>query len=442
MRVALETKEAGALPVELKTALDKFERTVETFRNSNDERIKGIEKKFDDVVKRDEVERITAAVEEAKKEFNEAFAKLQRAGGGESDEAKAEKKLAELGELEAKAWDTYIRKGRLEGDRAFAEAKAAAERLELKDLSTVIAEDGGYMVHPQYEADMIEIIENISDLRPILGQTEIGTRELIVPVDVGGFSAAWITELETRAKTTSGTVQERRFVADEIYAFPRLTQAMLEDAVFDVDAWLMKKVTEAIAREEGKAFINGDGNKKPKGILQQTIVANASWAWGKLGYIATGAAADFAPSYPGASPSTAAANGADCLIDLVYAIDKRFRGNADWVMNKKTLGKVRKLKDGDGQYLFRDALTQSGLITVLLGYPVTEAEDMDDVGANKYPIIFGDFSEGYQVVDRTGITVKRDDITDMGFVKVYVRRRVGGDVADYQALKVLKVAAS
>lgn len=440
MRVALETKDAGALPVELKTALEKFERSVEGFKSSNDERIKGIEKKFDDVVKREEVDRIAAAVEETKKEFNEAFAKLQRSGAGKDDEA--EKKLQQLADAESKAWDTYIRKGRMEGDRAFEEAKSLASKLELKDLSTVIAEDGGYMVHPQYEADMIEIIEQISDLRPILGQTEIGSRELIVPVDTGGWSASWVAELEARSKTTAGTVQERRFVADEIYAFPRLTQVMLEDGVFDVDAWLMKKVTEAIAREEGKAFINGDGNKKPKGILQQTIVANASWSWGKLGYIATGAAADFAPSYPGASPSTAASNGADCLIDLVYAIDKRFRGNADWVMNKKTLGKVRKLKDGDGQYLFRDALTQSGLITVLLGYPVTEAEDMPDVGAGNFPIIFGDFNEGYLVVDRTGITVKRDDITEMGFVKVYVRRRVGGDVADYQALKLLKVAAS
>lgn len=453
----LEHKEAGSLPVEVKQAFDKYQGTVQALLQKNDERVGELAKKLDDVVTREHVERINAAVTELKSSINEEIAALKRAAkasnSGDTDEIDA--KLDHLRRVEAKAFDRWVRTGEQHGLRDAANlaltteykslALEAAGRLgvEIKDLSTVVAQDGGYLVQPQVEMEMIEIIEELSDIRQIAGVMQAESGEVEVPVDKGGFEAAWISELATRTSTVTGTVEKKKFICEEIYALPKVTLKMLEDATrFDVEAWLTKKVTRAIARKEGAAFVSGDGLQKPKGFLSQTIVADSSWAWGKLGYIPTGAASSFAPSYPGASPSTAASNGADALINLVYALPRAYRGNCDWVMNRKTLRDVRKLKDGQGDYLFKDALTQSGIITMLLGYPVLEAEDMPDVGADKFPIAFGDFSEGYQILDRTGMMIKRDDITAPGFVIFHFRRRVGGDVSDYQAIKLLKVAAS
>lgn len=441
--VALETKEAPAVSAEMKAAIERFEKTVVEFKAANDERIKGVEKKFDDVVTNEKVDKINVAIDEFKEAVNKQLAELKRAGAGGGADDDFEKKAYEIQDLELKALDLYVRGDPDEGKRAFALAKKRAEELELKDLSTVIAEDGGYLVRPEYEAEMIEIIEEISDIRNIARVMESGTAEKKIPVDMGGAAAAWTTELATRVKTATATIKERSFVASELYAYNFITETMKEDAEFDIMAWLTTNATQAIARAEGAAFVNGDGVKKPRGFLQQTIVADASWAWGKLGYIASGAAGDFAPAVPGDQLGpTAATNGADCLFDLVHSLPKLYRANGDWVMNRLTLAKVRKLKDAEGNYLFKDQLTQSGFLSMLLGYPITEAEDMPDVAADAYAIAFGDFSRGYLILDRTGISVKRDDITDPEFDKVYLRRRVGGDVADYQAIKLLKFAAS
>lgn len=451
----LETKEAGSLPIEVKDAFDRYQRTIESLRTVNDERIKGIEKKFDDVVTVEKFDRVASALEELKSQINEQIAALQRGAGefDERDEAKA--MINDLRQMERKAFDRWVRRGDAYGlqqaaqvalsdnYRDLAKKMADATGIEIKDLSTVVAQDGGYLVQPQVEMEMIEIIEELSDIRQIAGVMEAQSGEVEVPVDKGGFEAAWVSELAERARTATGQVEKRKFIAEEIYALPKVTLKMLEDATgFDVESWLMKKVTRAIARKEGQAFISGDGNQKPKGFLSQSIVADTSWVWGSLGYRPTGAASGFAPSVPGASPSTPAANGADVLIDLVYSLPRAYRANCDWVMNRKTLRDVRKLKDGDGAYLFKDALTQSGIITMLLGYPVLEAEDMPDIAANTFPIAFGDFQEGYQIIDRTGLMIKRDDVTSPGFVIFHFRRRVGGDVSDFQAIKLLKVATS
>jgi HK97 family phage major capsid protein len=457
---AIEVKDSGTaanLSPEAKAALHSFGQTVEALKASVDEQISGVKRRLDDVVTKEKVDRISDDLTALKAAINEEIAAMKRAnagGGGERDSVSA--KISEIRRAERKGFDQWVRKGDARGLQRAAEmamsaeyqeaAKAVSEHygVEVKDLSTVVAQDGGYLIEPQRELEMIEIIEELSDMRQICNVVPMTTQELEVPVDKGGFEAAWMNELGTRAATTTGTVDKRKFVVEEVYALPKVTLAMLEDSRgFDVESWMTKKVTKAMARKEGQAFINGDGNNKPKGILQQSIVADGSWAWGKIGYIATGAASNFKASFPGNSTGpVAASNGADCLFDLIYALPRAYRTNCDWVMNRKSLRDTRKLKDGDGQYLFRDALTDSGLITQILGYPVLEAEDMPDIAANAFPIAFGDFEEGYNILDRLGIQVRRDDMTQPGFVIFHFRRRVGGDVADYQAIKLLKVAAS
>ncbi len=439
---------AGELKMtpEVKAAFDKYQNAVEAFKAANDERLDGINKQFDDVVKKEEVAKINTALDTFKEEINKAIVELKRApAGGDDEYYKAQENKSSLYHAEMDALDIYIRDGADAGKQAVQGLSAKAKELgfERKDLSTVILADGGVAVRPEWEAEMIELVEEISDMRQICGVLESGTAEKKVLVDKGGAVAAWTTELADRIKTAHAQLEERTFVADDLYALNFITETMKEDAVFDVMGWLMDNATEALARAEGAAIINGDGMKKPKGILKQTLVADASWAWGKIGYLVTGASGAFAPSVPGSTiGATGGTNGADVLFNVIHSLPKRYRQNCDWVLNRLTLGAVRMLKDGDGNYLFKDALTANGFLSQLLGYPIMEAEDMPDIAADAYPIAFGDFNRGYKIIDRTGISVKRDDITDMQFDKVYVRRRVGGDVADYQAIKLVKFGTS
>ena len=229
---------------------------------------------------------------------------------------------------------------------------------------------------------------------------------------------------------TAPTLAELEFPAMELYAMPAATQTLLDDSAVDIDAWIAHEVETAFAEQEGTAFVTGDGNKKPTGFLDYTQVAEASWAWSKIGYLATGVDGDFAATDPG-----------DKLVDLVFALKAGYRGNAHFVMNRKTQGEVRKLKDGDGNYLWQPG-HQAGVPPTLMGFPVTEAEDMPDIGSDTTPIAFGDFSRGYLVVDRIGTRILRDPYSAKPYVLFYTTRRVGGGVQDFDAIKLLKFGTS
>ena len=183
-------------------------------------------------------------------------------------------------------------------------------------------------------------------------------------------------------------------------------------------------------RQEGAAFVTGDGSNKPKGFLACTTVANASWSWGNIGTIASGAAGAF----PASNPS-------DVLIDLVYALRPAYRQNATFVMNRKTQSGIRKFKDTTGNYLWQPPATASARAS-LMGFPLLDAEDMPDVAASSLSIAFADFNRGYLVVDRQGIRVLRDPFTAKPYVLFYTTKRVGGGVQDFDAIKLLKFAAS
>ena len=207
---------------------------------------------------------------------------------------------------------------------------------------------------------------------------------------------------------------------------PAATAAFLDDAAVDVGAWLADEVNAAFAEQETAAFVNGNGTNKPKGFLDYTAVAEASWTWGNVGYIATGVAG----ALPASAPS-------DILIDLVYALKAGYRQNASWVMNRKTQAKVRKLKDDGGNYIWQPAASADGKAS-LMGFPLTESEDMPDVAANSLSIAFGDFKRGYLVVDRQGVNVLRDPYSAKPYVLFYTTKRVGGGVQNFKAIKLLK----
>jgi HK97 family phage major capsid protein len=215
----------------------------------------------------------------------------------------------------------------------------------------------------------------------------------------------------------------------ELYAMPAATQTLLDDAIVDIGAWLADEVSVTFAEQEGAAFVNGDGVMQPRGLMTVDTVADVNWAWGKVGFVKSGAAADFA-----------AANPVDRFIDLVYALKAGYRQNATWLMNRKTQGTIRKFKDGQGNYLWQPS-AQAGQPATFLNYGIADDDNMADVGANALPVAFGDIKRAYLVVDRAGVRVLRDPYSAKPYVLFYTTKRVGGGVQDFQAVKFLKIAA-
>ena len=316
------------------------------------------------------------------------------------------------------AWSTYMRRG---DDSGIA-------RLDLKSVNVGTEAQGGYVAPPELDRLIEQRLMASSPMRQIASVRQTSATVFKKPVSLGTTSA-WAAETGSRAETTAPQLDLLEFPAAELYAMPAATQTLLDDAYADVDEWLADEVEASFSAQESTAFVTGDGSNKPKGFLSYDMIADASHAWDKIGFILSGGAGAFAASNP-----------ADKLIDLVYALKSQFRANARFVMNRRTVSAVRKLKDGDGNYLWRPGA--AGESASLLGYPVTEIEDMPDIAANAFSIAFGDFRRGYLIVDRQGARVLRDPYSLKPYVLFYTTKRVGGGVQNFDAIKVMKFAAS
>ena len=207
---------------------------------------------------------------------------------------------------------------------------------------------------------------------------------------------------------------------------------MLDDAAFDVESWLADEITREFARAEGAAFVSGNGTNRPQGFLSvpTAVTGDATRAFGTIQYVAAGAAGNFAASAP-----------ENRIIDLVHALKPAYRQGAAFVMNSATLARIRKFKTTDGQFLWQPGLS-AGQAATLLGYPVVEAEDMPDVAADSLSIAFGNFREGYLIAERSATTILRDPFTNKPFVHFYATKRVGGQVMNSEAIKLMKFSAT
>jgi HK97 family phage major capsid protein len=311
-------------------------------------------------------------------------------------------------------WDDYLRKGHTHG-------------LEEKALSAGSNPDGGYLVPVQIEQRIHSVARDRSNIRAIADVQTISGGSLDIFLDPDDIDSAWVGETQDRPETTSPKLKRISIVAHEIYAMPKATQTLLDDSAVNIEEWLSERVRDRFDRIENGAFVNGNGVARPMGFLQYPKVTEASWAWGSLGYIATGGAT--------------LGSDADDLIDMLYTLKSDYRANASWVMNSTTAGAVRKMKDAEDRYIWQQSLV-AGQPNMLLGYPVVIAEDMPDVADGAYPIAFGDFRRGYTIVDRIGVRVLRDPYTAKPFVMFYTTKRVGGGVTNFDAIKLLKTAAS
>lgn len=321
-----------------------------------------------------------------------------------------------------KAFDAYVRSGDDDALRGLT--------LEGKAMSTAVSADGGYLVDPQTADRIRSILLSSASLRAVANVVQVEASSFDVLIDRTDVGSGWAAETAAVTESSTPTVERISIKLHELSAMPKASQRLLDDSAFDVEAWLAEKIASRFTRAEALAFISGDGADKPKGILNAGKVANASWAWGSLGYVATGAAADFASS-----------NSSDCIVNLVYALGAAYRANGTFIMNSKTAGAVRKMKDADGRFMWGDSL-QSGQPAQLMGYPVLICEDMPDVGANAYPIAFGDFHAGYTIAERPDLRILRDPFSAKPHVLFYASKRVGGDISDYAAIKLMKVAVS
>ncbi len=405
--------ESKAINPEIKTAFDEFLSAFEAFKAANDDRLAELERRSADVVTEEKVDRINAALGEQKRALDELTLAAARP-------AIATERKTASGTRESKAaFERYMRAGDASGI------------LELKAMSVGSNPDGGYTVPLEIEQTIDRVLANVSPMRAIAAVRQIGGNVYRKPITTAGAASGWLaTETTAPAQTNAPTLAAIDFPTMELYAMPAATQTLLDDSQVDLETWLADEVQTVFAEQEGAAFITGNGTSQPKGFLSESIVADAGWSWTKLGYIASGADGAFAATDP-----------SDALITLAYAPKQAYRANGTWVMNRKTEAAIRKFKDAQHNYIWQPG-SAAGQPATLFGYPVTEAEDMPDIASNAYAIAFGDFKRGYLIVDRVGVRVLRDPYSAKPYVLFYTTKRVGGGVQNYEAIKLMKFAAS
>lgn len=404
--------EARGETTEIRGAMREFLGAFENFKEANDERFEALEKKNDDVVLREKIDRIDAALTEQKTAIDKAVLASRRPGlATANDQPNDERK---------EAFRSFMRSG----------DAATLAALEAKSLNTTTDAEGGYLAPEPVERIIAEAVRDVSPIRQIASVREIGSTVFKKPVSLGGGAAGWVGETGGRVETQTPTLSSIDFPTMELYAMPAASQTLLDDAVVDVEQWLADEVQAEFASQETEAFINGDGINQPKGFLSETITEESVRADNELGYVASGADGDFASSNP-----------SDALLDLIYTPKQAFRTNGRFVMNRSTVSAIRKFKDADGNYIWQPSLQAGGGAT-LLGYPVTEAEEMPNIASGANAIAFGDFRRGYLIVDRQGVRILRDPYSAKPYVLFYTTKRVGGGVQNFDAIKVLKFSAS
>ena len=303
--------------------------------------------------------------------------------------------------------------------------------VELKALAGTSDSAGGYAVPEEIDARIDRTLTAISPIRAIANVVKVGSAGYRKLVTTGGTPSGWVAEDAARVETDTPVFTEIAPPFGELYANPAATQAMLDDAAFDVESWLADEIATEFARAEGASFVNGSGINRPKGFLQAPVSAasDAVRPFGTLQFVTSGAAGAFAASSP-----------QDRLIDLVQALRPPYRQGAVFVMNSSTAARIRKFKTSDGAFLWQPGLT-AGQPNTLLGYPVVEAEDMPDIAADSLSIAFGHFKAGYLIAERTETQILRDPYSHKPFVHFYATKRVGGQVANSEAIKLMKFSA-
>lgn len=380
----------------------------EHFKQVNDARLNDIEKKGSaDVLYNAQLARINDALDQHKSRMDQLETVHARPG-------REMKSLGYNGENETEyktAFNRYLRKG----------MDAELELLQTKALSVGTDTAGGYLVPNQMAELIIEIVNESSPLRKLASVETISSDSLDIVEDVNDFNAAWGDETAVRsAETTSPTLGRNTIDTFELYAQPQATQKLVDDASIDIEKWVATKVADKMARLEATAFISGDGTTQPKGILSYT------------------AGTTFGTQIQQVNSGSSAVVTADSLVNVFYNLKDEYMRNATFLMHRSTAQAVRLLKDTTNQYIWQPGLA-AGQPNTLMGVPVALAADMPIPAASSLSVAVGDFKRAYLIVDRIGIRTLRDPFTSKPFVKFYTTKRVGGEVINTEAIKILKL---
>ena len=401
---------------DVKTAVDAMATAFEEFKATNDERLTAIEKKGTaDPLVEEKLKNIEADLDR----FEDINQKLTlqseeaKQFGEKLDNMEAMLKRPEAGvetaqvDMAVKAFDKWLRKDR-----------DGMEPDEVKALSVSDDTQAGFLAPPEYVNELIKTLTEISPMRTIARVRQTSQKSIQMPSRTATFSAAWVAETGTRSETTGYTTQLEEIPTHEQYALVDISNQMLEDSVFNLEAEMQEEFSTQFAKNEGNAFISGNSVGKPEGVLTngdvgETVSGNANLLTG------------------------------DGLIDLVHAVKTPYGAGGTLIFNRTTLAAIRGLKDSAGQYVFQAGMMlTAGVPNTILGYPYVEMPDMPDVSANAFPVMFGDFSRGYMVVDRVNLSILRDPFTQAstGSVRYYCRSRVGGQVVLAEALRKQKIS--
>ncbi len=424
---------------EMQRLIEEQGRTWEEFRKTNDEAIKAkadsksvadLEVKLANANKGlDQIDEIKTRLAEAEKRANRPQG--DQKGADLALEVKtfnAQRQSWSTNPVAPIAEDAYVAY-----KNAFMKTVRSGERMlsaeEQKAMQAGVDTDGGFLVPAPTVGRIMSRIYELSPIRQIVNVIPISTPALEGIEDLGEGAAGWTTETGTRSDSTTPSVGKYRIEAFEMYAMPKATQTLLDDAAVDIEGWLAMKTASKMARVEADAFLNGNGVGKPRGLTTYTTAAtaDASRSWGQFEHAATATSSDFAASNP-----------SDILFDLISKFKAAYLQRASWLTRREVIAKVRKFKGATtGDYLWQPGL-QAGQPDRLLGYPIVISQDMPTLANGSLSMALGDFQQAYTVVDRIGMRTLRDPFTDKPYVKFYTTRRVGGGAVDFEACKFVK----
>lgn len=444
--IAVEVKRIGADAKKMQESLQGDINAVRELAEAAKSPSPELDAKFSEITasieaKNTALEALTTKTEDRFNQMETALNRLPSGGTGDDDAALLAKHALdfEITQRTSKGGVTY--RGRptadevdIEAYKSWDDAFGAYLRLdekgmhspeEMKALSVGRNPDGGYLVPTARSNRIIERIFETSPLRQLATVETIGSEALEIGLDLEEAESGWIGEEKKPGETNTPGVGAQRIVVHEQFAQPGATAKFLEDAAIDVEAWLERKVSDKFARDEATAFILGDGVAKPRGILSYNLNFTGEFGRAQTLAIKSGLAAGIT---------------ADAIVTAPFTLKAQYMARGVWMMGRRGVQQIMMLKDNDGQYLWRPGLAD-GQPASLGGYRVQNAEDMPAVAANSLSYGFGDWREAYTVVDRLGITTIRDNLTAKPKVLFYSRKRVGGDVTDFDAYMVIQTAA-
>ena len=424
---------------ELKTVITDLNAAFEEFKTKNDARIAEIEKKGSaDPLLSEQVDKISSKItelEEIKSRLDQTETALARRVPTPAADGDMEQKAAQFAAMCAKARGIVVPADF--GSRELAQYKSSfVEMMRKGDLMSLDAQkalsvgsdpDGGYTVEPDTSGRIVQKIFETSPMRQVASVQVIGTDALEGMFDLDEAAAGWVGETASRPETNTPQLGKWRIPVHELYANPAATQKILDDSMVNLEQWLAGKVADKFARTENAAFVTGDGVGKPRGFL--TYGAGTTLP-GTIQQVDSGANGAFVTG----------GTGADALLTLVYALKQGYRSGARFFMPRSVVSAVRKLKASDGSYIWSPGIA-AGQASTLLGFPILEMEDMPSLDTGSLSLAFGNMAEAYQIVDRQGIRVIRDQYTNKPYIHFYTVKRTGGDVVNFEALKIMAFKA-